>query len=391
VLRWTLLQALKRHVKDAHLPLLASSLLGTVMARCKRRGSELAVKRTAWRKFGAFLAAMEADGLLGLAHGGAGGAGGGDGDGDSEAGALSVVSVNRAHEQLAGFRPWPVAEEDGAAAGAALTEDDGAEGPASARRPTIVLRTLHSPQPCLAPIVRTVLQSEAAALTAAAAATPLLAALPPTPLLAAAVELSAVKRGDGAALECLFHDASGKGMGSGAWSTALPPPDAFPTPHAFARFVSARAGEICDGVSQWGWPAGAISAVLAGYIAHRKLAAARGGATASLPPGHIVLDLALAEALTGKPGVDCRADAAGGGRGGVAADAGERGVSWWHWGRWGGGVGWGVGGGGCVWLSISGARAACACRRIVTVSAACWCRRIVIARVVFACRRIVAV
>ena len=90
-----LLQCLqkRRHLPLHLLPILPSALLGSVMGAARPRGTHLLVKRTTWKKFSAFLAAMAEEGLLVL---------------DSES---RLVSWDAKHPLLTAHRAWPAAVE----------------------------------------------------------------------------------------------------------------------------------------------------------------------------------------------------------------------------------------------------------------------------------------
>ena len=88
--------AKKRHLPAHLLPILPSALLGSVMPSARPKGRELQVKRTSWKKFGAFLTAMVQEGLAVV----------------DEEGRLASWDVG--HPLLVGHRAWPASAEVGA-------------------------------------------------------------------------------------------------------------------------------------------------------------------------------------------------------------------------------------------------------------------------------------
>jgi len=78
------LLALRSHVKDKDLPILASSFFANVLSLCKPLGQTVDVKKTTHKKSGKFLSAMETIGLVKLV--------------DSK-GVVSITAVNRQHEK----------------------------------------------------------------------------------------------------------------------------------------------------------------------------------------------------------------------------------------------------------------------------------------------------
>ena len=155
-------QALRRHVRQADLPLLGSQLLGAAMAAARPAGSSLDVKRSRWRKFGAFLRAVSAGG---------GGNGAAEEDvlpgvppaalrgllvveEDAARGTALVRAVNREHPVLVAHKPWPASAEAGVQAPGGEAAPGGAGGSASSSG---------GEAPFLPPILHEWLQPSAAA------------------------------------------------------------------------------------------------------------------------------------------------------------------------------------------------------------------------------------
>jgi predicted RNA-binding protein (TIGR00451 family) len=188
-----LLQGLKKHVKDRDLPLPAARLYGGIMQGCRPAGSTLELRATSWRKVSTFLHDMAERGLVRV-----GAAASGDTSGED----MAVTAVNRTHELLAAFRPWPTAIEHATVAMAAMTAAGGGAGesgtvattdglvaPANSAvagyRPPLFL-TLFAPPAAAYPVFRTVLRpSRRAAAEAAAAGSSVLATAAPAPSAAA--------------------------------------------------------------------------------------------------------------------------------------------------------------------------------------------------------------
>lgn len=151
-------KALRRHVRQADLPLLGSQLLGAAMAAARPAGSSLDVKRSRWRKFGAFLRAVSAGG--GDARDGADVLPGVPAaalrgllvvEEDAARGTALVRAVNREHPVLVAHKPWPATAE----AGVQAPGGDAAAGGGSA--------SSSGEAPILPPILHEWLQPSAAA------------------------------------------------------------------------------------------------------------------------------------------------------------------------------------------------------------------------------------
>ncbi len=159
LLQAVLLQALsrKRHLPPSLLPVLPAALLGSVMAGACPAGLRCDVKRTSWKKFGAFLAAMRATGLIEV---------------DAEG---RLAGWDEAHPLFVAHHGWPARVEAGAAGrsgggvgegsggggggggGAAAGEPPAPAAPAAAAWAPPTAATYLRPTPAMGAVVTTVL------------------------------------------------------------------------------------------------------------------------------------------------------------------------------------------------------------------------------------------
>ena len=121
LLTLTFYQALYR-LKDSDLPLLAATFFAKHLLPVRPVGSDISVKHTKFKKFGAFLEHMRDQGVCSLS--------------EPSKGVLQLDSVNRQHEEIAAFRPWPRDRESATAA--ALADADSAGTSAAATTPSRV-------------------------------------------------------------------------------------------------------------------------------------------------------------------------------------------------------------------------------------------------------------
>lgn len=134
------LQVLRRHLRPSDLPLLGSQLLGQAMAAARPAGSTLEVKRTRWRKFGAFLRAVNSSGApesLGGAEDVMPGVSPAALAGllvveeDAARGTATVRAFNAQHPLVIAHKPWPAAAEAGGASAASGAGDSQAASASS--------------------------------------------------------------------------------------------------------------------------------------------------------------------------------------------------------------------------------------------------------------------
>jgi translation initiation factor 1 (eIF-1/SUI1) len=139
---FSLLQVLKRHLKDKDLPVLASAL-APLMQAAKREGWDVDMKRTKWKKLSVLLKELGTgkDSLLHLSE---------------EKGVLKLESINRVHESYIAFRPWGVGHE--ADKSAATTTTD-AEIVHSYVSPLLLEAAV--PPPCMFPLLREAVKAKA--------------------------------------------------------------------------------------------------------------------------------------------------------------------------------------------------------------------------------------
>lgn len=131
----TFLQALKRRVKDADLPMLVSAFYSQIFLPCRPVGTNINLKRSSYKKFGAFLERQAESGLVILD--------------EPSPGVDRIISVNRAHELLVNFRLLPLAATVEGAERAAEAEAEASEeatGP-QIREAWQVPRNLHAVVP----------------------------------------------------------------------------------------------------------------------------------------------------------------------------------------------------------------------------------------------------
>lgn len=158
LLEATLLQCLShsRHVHPRSLPMLANVLFGGAFARARPVGTELDPKRTSWKRFGEFLKAQAACGLVEI-----------DGEGGGR-----LLGWDAAHPKLLAHRDagWPESAEAGhvsnasgagvdagAAAAAAGGGGDASLGGSAHQWAPPVVASLLRPPPACARVITTVL------------------------------------------------------------------------------------------------------------------------------------------------------------------------------------------------------------------------------------------
>lgn len=153
-----LLQALRRGaVRPSDLPMPTSTLFGAAMAGVRPAGTELEVKKTSWRKPGAFFAAQAAAGVITLA--------------EKSPGVTLLTAFDASHALVKNHRMWPGAEEAAVVAGLVAPGDAAAAGGGAAPggapsglagwAPPQILELLRVPDAAW-PVVATVLAARAA-------------------------------------------------------------------------------------------------------------------------------------------------------------------------------------------------------------------------------------
>lgn len=140
------LQAIRRHVKASDLPMLNNVLYGTAMQSARPRDIDLDIRKTKWKKVAPFLHSMAEAGVVGIEE-------------DKAKGTMRITGVDKQHPMVKAHRPWPAAEESGAADGEDSEGEDGAAGASSSPAgptwlPPVVVQYLR-PHPAAALVMNT--------------------------------------------------------------------------------------------------------------------------------------------------------------------------------------------------------------------------------------------